>query len=1169
MKVKVPTLLFVVMLITSAVLLVASDEIGSTGPEIHNAHSSSPRGTDWSLVDQQQFEFQIDPQNHFVISQNTSTSLLESSQSFDVYSTLNVTAQKAVDRCPQWLNLTLSWKFAELSEADQVTYGDLLLNSSMNESYLDEIGFTLSYMPKEILSSSAFDPFCLWENVDTMYNISRELKYADIVDTQKTDGEHSTVRYAIPGSNITLPEEIYYWYVATPRSNIELPAYINYTLVETTDNPNLYYTDHNSGVWWRTWLYNTSHHASFPVLRDLLLNETVLWKSKQNNIDDNGAVGAVSKWQRDLMPFFGVNGTRSHQPVAHYIHRWGMCGENSDMLAAVAKIALIPCVPTLNLEAWHGWNEFFERGWHQWEAYSAAVDFPPNEGAYGATSVHTSFNPDSSQMSATEVYTGIANLTVNVVDNNGIPIDGALVNLATAPTYNNPSNIGIIGNATDARGNAGFKVGFSHDYYVHAYSPYGQFPTSAGSLVKAAANTTLGGNYTYNVTIGGSITTQSLVPKYSDEEDFGTRYNITVEDVIQPTRMYSDPFGYGHSAWKDWPNGSRLMVLILDDTNLDNYEQDLPFTVTRILHIDEGNWGITTVPADAHYNIVITGRYQPLSKTRARVNVTIEEFSGTPKAVILRPHPGTYILGSQLNFSGKITPTIPAMGPFMFQWESNLTGVLASSQTFTWEVQLGWHNITMTVSNGSGPISGDWVHIRIKHPNRAPSANISLPVDGSVYEYGEPIPFSANGSRDPDRDNLSYSWYEPSLDFELSTSKVFQYMLVEGEYMVILTVSDPYGLNDTALVNFTVLPENKPPIPNIDSPEDYDVFFNTTAILFSAQGTWDEAPLVLDYTWNSSKDGIILKGFYGYVQLTPGNHTVTLWVDDGKHNISTSISIKVVAKVTIIDLPPVAVIEAPESEMIFYVNEPVIFDSNGSYDPEGKSLVFRWWLDELVESDSASFEKMLPEGEYTVKLEVFDGMHWASSEEVTFSVVDRLPVISIIHNGSEIGPMDPLTIYLNETLILDASGSYDPEGTNLTFLWYVNDDSVSAFPTVSLDLDVGNYAILLEVTDGTGTTSFRTVWVTVLKKNITVEPPPVDDDIEDDDDDDDKDEKGFLSENLWLILLLLLAVALAIMIVFVVLRTKKVEEEIEDEDWDEEDLDDFDEEELDEEDWEE
>jgi hypothetical protein len=456
----------------------------------------------------------------------------------------------------------------------------------------------------------------------------------------------------------------------------------------------------------------------------------------------------------------------------------------------------------------------------------------------------------------------------------------------------------------------------------------------------------------------------------------------------------------------------------------------------------------------------------------------------------------------------------------------------------------------MTVSNGSGPISGDWVHIRIKHPNRAPTANISLPFDGSVYEYGESVPFSANGSWDPDRDNLSYSWYVPSLDFELSTSKEFQYMLVEGEYMVILTVSDPYHLNDTALVNFTVLPENKPPIPNIDSPEDHDVFFNTTAILFSAQGTWDEAPLVLDYTWNSSKDGVILKGFYGYVQLTPGNHTITLWVDDGKHNISTSISIKVVAKVITIDLPPLAVIETPKSEEVFFVNEPVIFDSNGSYDPEGKSLVFRWWLDELVESDSASFEKMLPEGEYTVKLEVFDGMHWASSDEVTFSVVDRLPVISISYNGSEIDPMDSLTIYENETFSLDASGSYDPEGSNITFLWYVNADSVSAFPTLDLILEEGNYAVLLEVTDETGKTSSRTVWVTVLKSNETVVPPPVDDDIVDDDDDDDKDEKGFLSENLWLILLLLLAVSLGILIVFIILRTRRGEEDFE-EDWEE------------------
>jgi len=1149
MRLKLTTLLLVVTLIASAVLMIISADMDTINVGL-KTDVLFARGPDWTLADQQEFTFQLDPQNDLVISQNTSSGFLEATPSFDVYSSINETARRAVDRCPQWLNLTLCWKFAELTDAQQVTYADLLLNSSMNESYLDEIGFTLSYMPKEILTSSAFDPFCLWENVDVMYNISRELKYADIVDTQLPDGEHSTVRYRMQGGNVTLPEEIYYWYLATPRSNIELPAYINFTEVEVSDDPNLYYTDHTEGVWWRDWLYNTSHHSTYTVLRDLLLNETVLWKTKQNNVDDNGAVGAVSRWQRDLMPTFGAPGNRSHQPVVHYIHHWGMCGENSDMLAAAAKIALIPCVPSLSLEAWHGWNEFFEGGWHQWEAYSNAVDFPPNEGGYGGTSVFVAFNPDSSQRSCTRVYTDTANITVNVKDVDGLPVDGAFVNIATGSTYNNPGNIGLIGNATDAKGNVGFEVGFGHDYYIHVYSSLGQFPASAGTLVKAFTNTTIGGYYTYNVTLGGSLATNPFSARYEEDEEFGTRFNISVVNAIQPTKMHTDPFGYGHSVWKDWPNGSQLMVLILDDTNLALYKADSAFIPARVLNIPEGGYKVTTVPSDKHYNLVVTGKYQPMTKTWATINVSQEQFSGIPRAQILKPYPGTYLLGTKLNFTGQISPIIHTMGAVTYQWESNISGVLSGMQTFNWDVLLGWHNITLTVSNASGTISTDWVHFRVKHPNRGPSANISLPVEDSEYEYAQLIPFSANGSKDPDRDNMSYSWYIPSLDFEIGTSKEFEYMLGEGEFMVILTVSDPYGLNDTALVNISVLPENKPPEPVIDSPKPQDVFYNDTAVLLSAQGTWDENLVTLKYIWNSSRDGVVLSGFYGYVQLSPGNHTITLWADDGKHNVSTSVDIKIVVKQVFTDTPPVAVIASPEDGQAFFVGDIVVFDSNGSYDPEDRGLNYKWWVDGLVESELYAFSKEMPEGTYKIQLDVFDGTFWTSSDEVTITVMDRPPVIVIKVDGNDI--LNDLTMMDNETVTLNASGSYDPEGGSLSFLWTINDDVISAFPTVDLDLDEGSFAVILEVTDANGKISTKTVWVTVNKSNTTVEPPLQDDDIVDDDtvDDDEPGSKGFLSTGVIIALVVILLVAMFLIGMFVYIKTRK-EEDIEEDDTDE------------------
>ncbi len=1157
---------YILSIIAAAVILliVPTISLGTStnglGPE------NAARSSDWQLLAQDTFSFQLTPDEDLSFRYNSTADAFQADPGFDVYQEINQTARDAVDRAPQWLNESLCWKFNELSDVQQVRFANVILTPSVNLSYLDEIAFTIANMPVEILTHTAFDEDCLIQNVDEAYNISKELKYADIVDTQKADGEHSTVVYQVPEGQITLPEEIYYWFVVTPRSNIEIPGYAN----PDTEQ----YADSDTGVWWRGWLYNKTDDPGYPVLSHYLANETTLWNGTMNGMENNGAVGAVGRWQREVLPDWSINGQRTHHPVISYKHHWGYCGENSDMLAAGAKIALIPCVPSLTLEGWHGWNEFYERGWHQWEAYSGNVDNPAAEGGPGGVSAFVSFRTDSAQMSITDGYTFTANFTVNVKDANGMPVDGATVKLATASEFNNPWEIGIIANHTDVNGNCFFPIGINFNYFVHVESQLGHFPAQTNSLVQAVTIAQEGVNYTYNVTLGGVLTDKMAEPLYGPDDDFICRYTINATSISQTTQMYEDPFDYGHTLYDSYPEATRLTLLFLDPTEHAAYDAGLAFTPARVVHISTGESINVTLPDGIEYEVVATGRYQPYSHTTATIDVTLERYTGQLRAVILRPLPATYILGTTLNFTGKVQPYIQSMGPYTYEWRTNLSASpLSSDIDFQVGLEVGFHNVTFQISNSSGPISTDWVHLRVKHPNRVPTSNISSPAEGAVFGSGEPIYFSANGSKDPDRDILTYEWYIPDQDYLLNSDKYHIQYLVAGSYYLKLTVFDPAGLNHSSTVNFTVLAPNSPPSVVIHSPTWGMVRYNDTLIFLSAEGTTDDDPGNLTYCWISSAQGVISTKYEDYVYLLPGNHTIKLWVNDSEYNLSDEVYIKILDLPAAPNRPPVANISSPLEGAEFPSFTIIMFHSNGTYDPDGDTLFYRWMYKGSILSEDPGWTTTFGVGDHGITLAVSDGGDWVETT-VFITILDRAPVIEVKFGNTTLAYGQELTVGENDTLLFDASGSTDPEGSTLQFVWYVDKLTKNLNPTYGPDLEPGFYELMVEARDDGGNKVYFKFNLTVLNTWDPPEQPPPEQPPQQDD--DVPKEVSVMGWFVVAIIALLVVAAIGFVIYTVVLKKQDDEppeledddpysDEFDDEPEDEEDMfdDEFDDDELD------
>jgi PKD repeat protein len=125
-------------------------------------------------------------------------------------------------------------------------------------------------------------------------------------------------------------------------------------------------------------------------------------------------------------------------------------------------------------------------------------------------------------------------------------------------------------------------------------------------------------------------------------------------------------------------------------------------------------------------------------------------------------------------------------------------------------------------------------------------------------------------------------------------------------------------------------------------------------------------------------------------------------------------------------------------------------------------------------------------GSYTVKLQVKDDDGATSIDSYIIDIIqlepDQYPPVAQI----ELNPEED--IFINETISFDASGSYDPDGVIVSYLWDFGDGNTSILvnPLHSYTQS-GNYTVILAVTDDDGLTNAAAVTISILE-NETVEP---------------------------------------------------------------------------------
>jgi hypothetical protein len=357
--------------------------------------------------------------------------------------------------------------------------------------------------------------------------------------------------------------------------------------------------------------------------------------------------------------------------------------------------------------------------------------------------------------------------------------------------------------------------------------------------------------------------------------------------------------------------------------------------------------------------------------------------------------------------------------------------------------------------------------------NREPTGRIEAPTNGQLFGFGAVIEFKAADIEDLDGDDVTIAWEDDVAGY-LSDEETFFEVLSPGEHRVTLTFEDGNGPSNTANVTFSVR-ENIPPTIRISTPAEGAMYYDYQRITFDAMASSDAEDHYLYFSWYSDVDGHLGNGAEVSKRLSPGNHVITVWVDDTWANVSKSVSVRVVET-----FPPDIVITSPMDGETYVTTTRVEFDASATTDPDSEILQFFWYSNidgKLSERDS--FLAKLSVGTHTITLAVDDG-NYNETNVVTIDVLDNRAPVAVISS-----PDDDTEFYSDQVIELNGSGSYDLEDP-ITYFWVsARSGPLGNKPVLEQQLPRGEHVITLWVDDDHGHNESTSISITILNLGPT------------------------------------------------------------------------------------
>jgi hypothetical protein len=150
--------------------------------------------------------------------------------------------------------------------------------------------------------------------------------------------------------------------------------------------------------------------------------------------------------------------------------------------------------------------------------------------------------------------------------------------------------------------------------------------------------------------------------------------------------------------------------------------------------------------------------------------------------------------------------------------------------------------------------------------------------------------------------------------------------------------------------------------------------------------------------------------------------------------------------------------------------EVVTLDGSASFDSDGAVTAYEWETEDgqIVASEAVT-QVWLPVGRHTVKLIVTDDGGARDSDRVVVEVQagNATPVADA---GPDVAATDGDSDG-SESVTLDGTASYDPDGHPLRYEWSVDGQVVATGATPAIMMPVGRWEVVLKVTDSPGATA--------------------------------------------------------------------------------------------------
>ncbi|MDH5331543.1 MAG: PKD domain-containing protein [Aquincola sp.] len=403
---------------------------------------------------------------------------------------------------------------------------------------------------------------------------------------------------------------------------------------------------------------------------------------------------------------------------------------------------------------------------------------------------------------------------------------------------------------------------------------------------------------------------------------------------------------------------------------------------------------------------------------------------------------------------------------------------------------------SLVVRDGKATSASSTVTINAASGNTTPLADAG-PAQSVLT--GATVSLDGGASIDADGDTLAFAWTltarpagsQAVLDAASTATPSFV-ADVAGTYVASLAVSDGQATSAASTVTINASSGNTAPVAHAGTAQS--VLTGATVTLNGGGSTdVDGDPLTYAWTLTTRPAGsaAVLSNANAvaptFVADVAGSYVATLVVNDGKVNSAPA---TVTISAAVANAAPTA--NAGPAQNVG-VGTLVTLDGRASSDPNGDAITFAWTLSTrpagsvaTLSNPTAAQPTFTPDvaGTYIATLVVSDGVLDSTPATVT--------ITAAAGNSAPVANAGPdKTVFVNDPVTIDGSGSFDADGDALTFNWSViqrpsgSSLSLSASNTATPRFTantVGTYVLQLIVNDGQVSSNPDTVTISVVAR---------------------------------------------------------------------------------------